>query len=113
MSGRYKVSELDNRFQAEAVLRDGTVPFAVEPGRVDVARCHRSVGGSDTLLVGIGVEATGDRQPGRCRGIGDQLHDDLMAGQRLATPIPGDEGEQAMLDEVPLDADGPCNAARV
>jgi hypothetical protein len=80
---------------------------------VDVERCHLTFGDFDTLLVAIGVKATGDRQSGGCPGIGDQLHDDLMAGQRLATPIPGDEGEQAMLDAVPVDADAPYNAARV
>ena len=36
------------------------------------------------------------------RGVGDQLDDDLMADQRLAAPVLGDEGEQAVLDAVPF-----------
>jgi hypothetical protein len=36
------------------------------------------------------------------RGRADQLHDYLMADQRLASPVLRDESEQSMLDFVPL-----------
>ena len=42
------------------------------------------------------------REAGVGRGGGDQLDDDLVADQRLAAPVLGDEGEQAVLDLVPF-----------
>ena len=52
--------------------------------------------------IGVGVDAAGDGEAGFGRGGGDQLDDDLMADQRLAAPVLGDEGEQAVLDAVPF-----------
>ena len=55
-------------------------------------------------------------QTGAGGGGGDQLDDGLVADQRLAAPVLGDEREQPMLDLVPLagagrqmtDRDGRC-----
>jgi hypothetical protein len=59
---------------------------------------HLSVADFDAGRVVVGIELGGDGQPG-CRGRGaDQVDDRLVAGQGPAPPVPGDLGEQAMLD---------------
>ena len=39
-------------------------------------------------------------QARRCSGAGDQVHDGREVQQRLASPVPGDEGEETVLDPV-------------
>jgi hypothetical protein len=60
------------------------------------------VGDLDAFRIVTFIEATGDGE--RCvrGGAGDQLDNDQVADQRLATPVLGDEGEQPMLYLVPL-----------
>ena len=48
------------------------------------------------------IDATGDAQSGAGCGGDDQLHNHLMADQRPAAQVLGDEGEQSVLDAVPL-----------
>jgi hypothetical protein len=81
---------------------EGVVPLAVKICWLDVEGSHLGIGDLDALLVSTGVDPAGDGEAGLGAGIGDQLDDDLMADQRLAAPILGDEGEQAVLGAVPL-----------
>ena len=74
----------------------------MEVGRCDVEAGDLRVGHLGALLVGVFVQPALRRQAGLRRGAGDQLHDDLVREQRLAAPVLGDEGEQAVLDAVPL-----------
>ncbi len=60
------------------------------------------VGDLDAGRVGRGIELATDLETGFCSCCADQLNDDLMADQRLSTPVAGDEGEEAMLDLVPF-----------
>lgn len=53
-------------------------------------------------LVELGV----DLQPGAGGRLGDRVDDDLVADQRPAAPVFGDEAPQAMLDLVPLAGGG-------
>jgi hypothetical protein len=56
----------------------------------------------DLLGVGGFVESGVDVQAGVGCGRGDQLDDDLVAGEWLAAPVEADEAEQSVLDLVPL-----------
>ena len=63
----------------------------------DLVVRHFEAGG-----IGVWVEFAAHFEAGCRRCCGDQLDDDLMADERLAAPVAGDEREQAMLDLVPL-----------
>jgi hypothetical protein len=63
---------------------------------------HFCIGDDNALWVGVGVEPALDGEARTGRRCGDELDDDLMADEGLATPILGDEGKQAMLDLVPF-----------
>ena len=56
----------------------------------------------DTLSVSSFVHPSFDSQPCFCLRRCDEIYDDLVRQQRLATPIHADKREQAMLDLVPL-----------
>ncbi len=56
----------------------------------------------DSGVVGIGVQLGADKQAGFRRRAADQIDDRLMAEQRLAAPVLGDEAEETMLDLVPF-----------
>src|SRR3954452_10758725 len=71
------------------------VGFEVEGG-------HLGIGNFDALLVAGLVETAGNGEAGCGGGVGNQLDDHLVADQRLAAPVLGDEGEQAVLDTIPL-----------
>ena len=64
------------------------------------------VGNLEALFVGVGVEAARNGEAGVGGGVGDQLDDDLVADQRFAAPVLGDEGKQTVLDFVPLASAG-------
>ena len=68
----------------------------------DVDGVHLGIGDLDALGIAVGVDVAGDGEAGIGRGGADQLDDDLMADERLAAPVLGDVGEQAMLDPVPF-----------
>ena len=86
--------------------REAVVPLAVESSWLEVERGHFGIGGLNTLLVRSGVAATGAAEAGPGAGVGDQLDDDLTAGQRFATPVQGGQGKQAMPDAGPLAGGG-------
>ena len=62
------------------------------------------VGGGDfdAGRIRIGVDLGTDLEAGFGGGGGDQLDNDLMADERFAAPVLGDEREEAVLDLVPL-----------
>ena len=72
----------------------------VVAGEVD--GIHFGVGHLDAGRIGVLIELATNLQTGLGRRCGDQLDDDLMADERFAAPVAGDEREQAMLDLVPL-----------
>src|SRR5674476_863742 len=59
-----------------------------------------AVADADRVLAG--VQDGAHAQLGRGAGVGDQVDDDLVAGQRPPSPVQGDLGEQPVLDLVPL-----------
>src|SRR3954452_913561 len=63
---------------------------------------HFAVTDLDTWRVDSGIDLAFDVEPSSGGSRGDKLHDDLIANQRLATPVLGDEREQPVLDLVPL-----------
>ena len=63
---------------------------------------HFGLGDLDAAGVGLGVGFGVDGQSGAGRGGADEVDDDLMAGERGASPVHRDVGEQAVLDLVPL-----------
>ncbi len=69
---------------------------------VEVQECHVFVRHLDAWPIGASVQF-GVQVKSRfgCRS-GDEVHDYRVVEQRLAAPILGDEGEQAVLDLVPL-----------
>src|SRR5690606_21436337 len=80
----------------------GVVPFAVKGVGLEVDQCEFLVGDSTTARVDALIEATSHREA-RLGGRGrDQADDNLMGDERLAAPVLGDEGEQAVLDLVPF-----------
>src|ERR1035437_208387 len=90
------------RCKARAFGTDGIIPFAVEFVAHDVHGSEFVVGYFDAGRVGHGIELATDLETGSGGGCGDQLHDPLMADERLSPPVAGDEREEAMLDLVPL-----------
>src|SRR2546423_14160738 len=80
------------------VWADGVVPFAVEVMPPEIDRFEFSVGDLDAGGIGYWVEFAAHFQAGLGRGGGDQLHDDLVADERLAAPVDGDEREEAVLN---------------
>src|SRR3954463_1030791 len=82
--------------------QDGVVPVAVKRGGLKIKGGHLGIGHLDAFRVGAAVEAALDGEAGAGGGAGDQLDDHLVGQQGLAAPGLGDEGEQPMLDSVPL-----------
>src|SRR5690242_16758578 len=84
------------------VRRDGIVPLAVEIVARDVDRLHLSFSDLEAFGVEVSIDFSANFET--CFGArrADELNDDLMTDQRLAPPVHGDEGEQAMLDLVPF-----------
>jgi hypothetical protein len=92
-------------FAPVAVAAIGTLPLPVmhrsivihiarRDGRRQLTRLDGfdlGVGHRNGGRIAVGVELATDREAGIGRGGGDQLHDHLMAQQRLAAPIAGDE----------------------
>ena len=81
---------------------DRVVPFAVEVMAEDVDGGEIIVGDFDAGGVGFGIEFASDFEAGLGFGGRDQLDDDGVTDERLAAPVAGDEGEQAVLDAVPF-----------
>ena len=81
---------------------DGVVPVAVEFVAVNVDGVHLGVGDFDAGGINVGVDLAAHLEAGVGGGGRDQLDDGLVADERLAAPVLGDEREEAMLDLVPL-----------
>ncbi len=74
----------------------------MERVRLEVYECELLVRDSAARRVDAVIKSTAHGES-RLRGrSGDQVDDDLMGDERLAAPILRDEGEQAVLDLVPL-----------
>jgi len=69
---------------------------------LEVNRCHLLRGRLEARGVGMRVKTARDGQTGRRGRRRDQAQDHRVADQGLTAPVLGDEGEQAMLNLVPL-----------
>jgi len=56
--------------------------------------------------VDVWVEFTSDDESGAGGGVGDEIDDCLVGGQRAAAPVKGDAGEQSVFDLVPFGGAG-------
>src|SRR4029077_13232274 len=81
---------------------DGVVPLAVELGAFDVDGGHLGVGNDNAVGVLPSVEFAAHGEAGFGGGRRDQFDDDPVAGERLGAPVLADEGEEPVLDFVPL-----------
>ena len=63
---------------------------------------HLLVGNLEAPLVGICVDLAFYGQARRRCGGGDEVDDDLVANEWLATPVLADEGEKTVFDLVPF-----------
>jgi hypothetical protein len=88
--------------QVEGFWANSIVPLAVEVVAGEVQVTHFCVGHLDAGGIGVLIEFATNLQTCLRRRRGDQLDDDLMADERLAAPVSGNEREEAMLDLVPL-----------
>ena len=84
------------------VWRDGVVPLTVELGTFDVDGGHVRIRYNNTAGVLAGVEFAAHGETGFCGGCRDQLDDHPIADERPGAPVLADEGEEAVLDFVPL-----------
>jgi hypothetical protein len=78
----------------------------------DVDRLHLQAGNFHAFRVDVGIDLAADFQSGFCGRRADQLDNDLVADQRLATPVHGDAGEQSQramrgLERINVRADPP------
>ena len=80
---------------------DHVVPVTVEVLALDVDAREFGIGHLDPSRVGGRVELAAHLESGGGRSVGDQIDDYLVAGERPATPVLGDAGEQVMLNLVP------------
>src|SRR6266567_8419460 len=81
---------------------EAVVPITVKPVSPELQFSHLLSGNLDPCGIGIRVKFALHRQPGCCRGGGDEVDDDLMTDQRLAAPILANEREQSVFNLVPL-----------
>ena len=65
-----------------------------------LAQLH--VGNGNSGFVNSLVEGGANGEASRGRRAGDQIDDGLIAGQRTAAPVLGDEAEESMFDLVPM-----------
>src|SRR5258708_14158976 len=80
----------------------GGIGGAVGLGAFEVAGGHGGVGNDNAVGVLPSVEFTAHGEAGFGGGGGDQLDDDPIGDEWLGTPVLADEGEEAVLDFVPL-----------
>ena len=84
------------------IRRDSVIPVAVELGAFDVDGSHLGVRDDDAAGVLASVEFAAHGEAGFGGGRRDQFDDDPVADERLGAPVLADEGEEAVLDLVPL-----------
>ena len=78
------------------------IPLSMPVSATDGEVCHLPVGDLDADRVGTVVEFSGHAQACCGGGGADEAQDRLVASQGSALPVPGDLGEQAVLDFVPF-----------
>src|SRR6266849_5995878 len=81
---------------------DDVVPVPMEAVAFQVDAVHLIVGDSPAGGVFSAVQTTDNLKALGGRRPSDQVDDGFIVAQRLASPIRGDEREEAMLDLVPL-----------
>src|SRR6267378_3477582 len=84
------------------VWGDGVVPLAVELGTFEVDGGHVCIRYDNAAGVLAGVEFTAHREADFGGSGRDQLDDDPIADEWLGAPVLADEGEEPVLDFVPL-----------
>src|ERR1019366_6900773 len=89
-----------------AAWRDRIIPLAMEWIVLDVDCAHLRVRDFDSLGIAILVEAALHIETDNGLGGSNKLDDDLVADQRLTSPILGDKGEEAVLYAVPFAGSG-------
>ena len=92
--------------------RDGVVPVALEGIALNVEGGHFGIGDLDTFRVAALVDVASDGEAGIGGGGADQLDDDVVADERLAAPVLGNIGEEAVLDAVPFAGAGSADGRR-
>src|SRR6476660_1471231 len=81
---------------------DAVVPVAVEFMALEIDAGEVGGGDFDAGRIRIGVDLGTDLEAGFGGGGGDQLDNDLMADERFAAPVLGDEREEAAPETQPL-----------
>src|SRR5205085_6435586 len=81
---------------------DRVVPIAMERVAREADASQLLVGDLDPTSVVPAIDLAPYSEPGRRGGRRDQADDGGVRQQRLASPVLGDEGEEAVLDLVPL-----------
>ena len=80
-------SVFHHRHRTGQVRRDRIVPFTVERITTNVDRTHLGVGDPDGLGITVLVKVALHIKPAGCRRGSNELDDDLVADERLATPV--------------------------
>src|SRR4051812_2681504 len=92
----------NNRTIWQVLWPNRIVPFAVEAVANEVEGLHLRIGNRDASWISSRIELAANAQPGLGGGGADEIDHDTVADQRRGAPVHADEGEQAMLDLVPL-----------
>ena len=85
-------SVFHDRHRTRQVRGDRIVPFSVERITINVDRTHLRVGDPDGLGITVLVKVALHMKPAGCRRGSNELDDDLVADERLATPVLCDAG---------------------
>ena len=96
----------DVAFSLGEMGTDAIVPFAMESVAFDLDLIEIFVWDDDADRVGSRIELAAHLQSGPRRGVGDEVDDCLMRGQRTTACVHGDVGEEAVLDLIPLGGSG-------
>src|SRR5262249_8109308 len=81
---------------------DGVIPLAVEDVSLEMELLHGLSRDFDPCWIRVLIQLADHRQARRGRRGRNQVDNHLVAHERLPAPVLADEGEQPMLDLVPL-----------